>query len=51
LSKDGFFESDPDLVSGVVEEIGESDFLSAWEKQNWLCNIIIQFCNHFMYQH
>ena len=28
LSKDGFFESDPDLVSGVVEEIGESDLLS-----------------------
>lgn len=29
LSKDGLFESDPFLVSGVVEEIGESDLLSA----------------------
>jgi hypothetical protein len=34
LSKDGFFESDPDLVSGVVEGIGESDLLSALQNKN-----------------
>lgn len=30
LSKDAFFESDADLVNGVVKGIGDSDRLSAF---------------------
>jgi len=35
LSKDAFFESDADLVSGVVKGIGDSDRLSALAETNW----------------
>jgi hypothetical protein len=34
LSKDAFFESDADLVSGVVKGIGDSDRLSAFAETN-----------------